>query len=158
MTLVALVDRCWGIAKNGKQIRFIPDDLKRFSRITMGGTVIMGRKTFEAIGHPLPGRRNMILSQNPGFAPEGAEVFRKLEELLEALPGTAFVISGASVYDQLLPYCDTALITMTNEDFGADKFILNLGMDWALRGTSKTMECDGLRYQFHRYERGEVLP
>ena len=98
MYVIAAVDRNWAIGKDGDQLCYIPADLKRFQGLTSGHAVILGRKTLATFpgGRPLKNRRNLILSHDPAFAPEGAEVFRDLDSLLAAAPADAFVIGGGS--------------------------------------------------------------
>lgn len=83
MNLIAAVDLNWAIGRDGDQLCYIPADLKRFQALTTGHPVILGRKTLATFpgGRPLKNRRNLILSRDPSFAPEGAEVFRSLEAL-----------------------------------------------------------------------------
>ena len=107
MNMIVAVDRNWAIGKDGDQLVYIPADLKRFKALTMGHPVILGRKTLATFpgGRPLKGRRNLILSRNPAFAPEGAEVYPDAQALLAQAPEDAFVIGGASVYRDLLEQC-----------------------------------------------------
>ena len=113
MNVIVAVDQNWAIGKDGDQLVYLSEDLKRFKSLTTGHPVILGRKTLATFpgGRPLKGRRNLILSRNTDFAPEGAEVFSDVETLRAAAPEDAFVIGGASVYRQLLPWCDTAYVT-----------------------------------------------
>ena len=106
MNMIALVDQNWAIGKDGEQIVYLPSDLKFFRETTMGHPVILGRKTLATFpgGRPLKGRRNLILSRNPGFSAEGGEVFASLDALLAAAPEDSFVIGGASVYEALLDF------------------------------------------------------
>lgn len=96
MNLIAAVDLNWAIGRDGDQLCYIPADLKRFQALTTGHPVILGRKTLATFpgGRPLKNRRNLILSRDPSFAPEGAEVFRSLEALRAAAPADSFVIGG----------------------------------------------------------------
>ena len=75
-------------------------DLKYFRATTMGHAVIMGRKTFESIGRPLPGRRNLVVTRNADYRPEGVEVYASIDEALAAAPEDAFVIGGGQIYNQ----------------------------------------------------------
>ena len=104
MNLIAAVDEHWALGKDGDQLVYLSQDLKRFKALTTGHPVILGRKTMATFpgGRPLKGRRNLILSRNPDFAPEGAEVFPDLDSLLAQAPEDACVIGGASVYQALL--------------------------------------------------------
>ena len=90
MKVIAAVDENWAIGRNGDQLIYISEDLKHFKALTTGHPVILGRKTLATFpgGRPLKGRRNLILSRDPGFAPPEAEVFSSLEEL-PPLPGMA---------------------------------------------------------------------
>lgn len=128
MKAFVLVDENWGIGKDGDQIVYIPCDLKFFREMTMGHPIIMGRKTFETFPRkrPLDGRKNLVLSRNPAFHPEGATVFSSMEKLLSVAPEDAFVIGGASVYDALLDCCDTAYITKVYKRFPVDCWFPNL--------------------------------
>lgn len=153
MIAIALVDQNWGIAANGKQITFIPDDLKRFREITKGHPVIMGRKTYESLPgkRPLPGRRNIILSRNMTEAPEGFE----LGSLMANEPDTC-VIGGEAIYAQLLPLCNRVYLTVVEHDFNADQFFPNLAMqaeDWELTSRSEDMMYNGLVYHYDIYTR-----
>ena len=88
MKLIAAVDEHWALGKGGDQLVYISQDLKRFKTLTTGHPVILGRKTMATFpgGRPLKGRRNLILSRNPDFAPEGAEVYPDLDSLLAQAP------------------------------------------------------------------------
>lgn len=152
MKAIVLVDENWGIGNDGDQIVYIPGDLKYFREMTMGRPVILGRKTLATFpgGRPLKGRRNLILSRNPAFAPENAEVFPSLEALLASAPEDSFVIGGASVYDALLNYCDTAYVTKIHAAFPADCHFPNLDSipGWSIAEEGPQQEEAGL--QFHR--------
>ena len=90
MDLIVAVDQNWAIGKDGEQLLYLSQDLKRFKALTLGHAVILGRRTLSTFpgGRPLKGRRNLILSTTPGFAPEGGEVYPSLDALLapDALP------------------------------------------------------------------------
>ena len=136
MILIAVVDENWAIGRDGDQLIYIPEDLKRFQALTREHAVLFGRKTMETFpgGRPLKNRRNLILSTRVGYQVEGGEVFATLEAALEAAPADTFVIGGESVYRQCLPYCHTAYITKVQAAFPADTRIPNLDEDpdWAV--------------------------
>jgi dihydrofolate reductase len=93
----------------------LPEDLKRFKALTMGHAVIMGRKTHESIGRPLPGRRNIVVSRRPGFKVEGCEVAGSLEAALELVRGQdtlPFVIGGEALYAAALPLATQLHLTL----------------------------------------------
>lgn len=158
MNLIVAVDRNWAIGKDGDQLVYLSEDLKHFKALTTGHPVILGRKTLATFpgGRPLKGRRNMILSRNPGFAPEGAEVFQNLPALLEAAPEDAFVLGGASVYAALLDKCDTAYVTKIEASFpGPDCFFPNLDRlpQWRVTDEGPALEEQGLRFRYVTYRR-----
>lgn len=158
MNLIAAVDEGWAIGKNGDQLCYLTEDLKRFKALTTGHAVIMGRKTLATFpgGKPLKGRENLILSRDPDFRPEGAAVYPDVESLLAHAPADAFVVGGGSVYKALLPYCDTAYLTKIAHRFeGADTFFpdLDANPDWEAVEVSAPIEQDGLQYRYVTYRR-----
>lgn len=157
MNVIAAVDQNWAIGKDGDQLCYIPADLKRFQALTTGHAVILGRKTLATFpgGRPLKNRRNLVLSRDPAFAPEGAEVFRDLESLRAAAPADAFVIGGGSVYQALLPWCSRAYITKIHRTWPADVFFPDLDADpaWTVVAEEAPLEHQGLRFQYVTYER-----
>ena len=157
MNLIVAVDQNWAIGKDGDQLVYLKEDLKRFRTLTSGHTVILGRKTLATFpgGRPLKNRRNLILSRNPQFQAEGAEVFASVEELVQQADGDAFVIGGASVYEQLLPHCDTAYITKIHAAFPADTYFpdLDKSEDWEVAEESESLEQDGIAYHYVTYRR-----
>ncbi len=157
MNVIVAVDENWAIGKDGDQLVYLKEDLKRFRTLTGGHTVILGRKTLVTFpgGRPLKNRRNLILSRNPQFQAEGAEVFSSVEELVKQADKDAFVIGGASVYEQLLPYCDTAYITKIHAAFPADTYFPDLDRSdqWQVTEESESLEQDGISYHYVTYSR-----
>ena len=97
-------------------------DLKKFKKITMGHPIIMGRKTFESIGQPLPGRQNIIISRNSGYKQEGCLVFNNLDSALQSCAeiDEVFVIGGATLYEATLTRADRLYITEIQQAFDGD--------------------------------------
>ena len=160
MELIVAVDQNWAIGRGGDQLIYISQDLKRFKTLTTGHPVILGRKTLDTFpgGRPLKGRRNLILSRSPGFAPEGAEVFSDVETLRTAAPEDSFVIGGASVYRQLLPWCDTAYVTKIEAAFpAADCWFPDLDSrpEWRISEESESQEEDGVKFRYVTYRKEE---
>ena len=157
MDLIVVVDRNWGIGRDGEQLVYISADLKRFKAMTMGKTVILGRKTLATFpgGKPLKGRRNLILSRNRSFCCEGAEVFHDLDSLLEQAPEDAFVIGGAQVYQALLPRCRRAYVTRLQAAFEADRYFPDLDehSGWRVLEESEEQEENGIKFRYVTYER-----
>jgi dihydrofolate reductase len=156
ISLVASVARNGGIGRNGGLLVHLPGDLPRFKRLTLGAPVLMGRKTWQSIGRPLPGRRNIVISRDPGWHAEGAEAAGSLEaavRLAGPVPRLS-VIGGAQVYALALPLASTLELTEIDADLDADTFF----PDWnrsefeeTSRETRLTQE--GLRYAFVSYRR-----
>lgn len=157
MNAIVAVDQNWAIGKGGDQLCYISADLKRFKELTMGHPVILGRKTLATFpgGRPLKGRRNLILSRDPEFQPEGAEVYRDVESLLAQAPADSYIIGGESVYRTLLPHCDRVYVTKIMSTFPADVWFPDLDTDpaWWAAETAEPLEENGLRFQYVTYER-----
>ena len=140
MKLVVAVDKNWGIGNKGELLARVRADLKNFQSLTKGNVVILGSKTLSTFpgGRVLKDRTNFVLSRNPDYAPEGAVMARSLDELFESIKGynsdDVYVIGGAKVYDQLLPYCDVAYVTKFDKSFECDAFFENLDKspEWEL--------------------------
>ena len=160
MNVIVAVDQNWAIGKDGDQLVYLSEDLKRFKSLTTGHPVILGRKTLATFpgGRPLKGRRNLILSRSADFAPEGAEVFSDVETLRAAAPEDSFVIGGASVYRQLLPWCDTAYVTKIEAAFpAADCWFPDLDSrpEWRISEESESQEEDGVKFRYVTYRKEE---
>lgn len=123
LIIIAAMNTRRVIGRNGTMPWHLPEDLGRFKSVTMGGTVVMGRKTFASIGHPLPGRRNIILSRTMQSA-EGAEIVRGLEEALAAAAGddSVFIIGGAELYRDALERADELQLTIVDDPADGDTF------------------------------------
>jgi dihydrofolate reductase len=124
ISLVAAMARNRVIGAGNRLPWRLPEDLKRFKRITMRAPVIMGRKTHESIGKPLPGRRNIVVTRQPGARWDGCEVAGSLDAAL-ALAGDApevFVIGGGELYRLALPRADRLYLTLIDADYAGDAF------------------------------------
>ena len=154
-----------GIGFHGDQLFYIPSDLRRFRLLTLGKTIVMGRRTLEALAgkKPLPGRTNLILSSTLSHVP-GGEVLPTLDDLFQRLrrcdPEEVYIIGGGSVYDVLLPYCDRARITRTLASPEADTFFPDLEAipGWETASISAVQEETGVRYQYVDYINHIPLP
>ncbi len=100
----------------------LPADWKRFKSLTMGHHLIMGRKTFESIGQPLPGRTTVVSTHQTGFAPTGVLVAHSIDQALQMVVGDneVFVAGGAQIYQQMLPRADRLYLTSIHEEFEGD--------------------------------------
>ena len=122
MNAIVVVDRNWAIGKDNALLFSLPTDMKRFRSLTLGGTVLLGRKTLDTFpgGRPLPGRRNIVLTRDPAFQREGVEAFTSLADALAAGadPEHLWVIGGGSVYTALLSRCKRVYLTKVIPDEG----------------------------------------
>lgn len=138
----------------------LPEDLKHFRALTTGHPIIMGRKTWESLGRPLPGRTNIVVSRNTAFAAEGALPAGSLQAALE-LATTAegadevFVIGGAQLYAQALEVADRLLVTELVDAFEGDTVFPALDSAvWQPRSREAHISQNGLRFAFVDYRRG----
>lgn len=115
ISMIAAMAHYRVIGKDNQMPWHLPADLAHFKRVTLGKPVLMGRKTFESIGRPLPGRRNLVISRNPDYQAEGIEVVGSVEAALALLAGSSveelMVIGGGHLYAEMLPSADCLYLT-----------------------------------------------
>jgi dihydrofolate reductase len=146
------------IGREGKLPWHLPADLQHFKKLTVDHTVIMGRKTFEEIRHPLANRRNVVISRDPDFHPRGVTVVPSLEEAL-ALGATereVFVIGGGEIFQLALPRADRLYLTMVHAEVPGDTFFPPLDQAaWALEEEERheADERHPYPFSFRRYRR-----
>ena len=136
----------------------LPADLKRFKALTMGYPVVMGRKTHESIGRPLPGRRNLVITRNRAYSAPGCELVHSLDEAIAACRGAQeiFVIGGAELYRESLPRAHRLEFTEIRAEFEGDATFPEFSLaQW--RESAREIHSDEagipFRYEFARYER-----
>ncbi len=137
VTIIAAVGRNRALGKDNDLIWHLPADLRRFKSLTRGHHVIMGRKTFESLGKPLPKRTNIIVSRNPHYSAEGCIVVNSLEKALEIARSDSnpFILGGAEIYKQALSFADHMDLTYVHEEFEADAFFPEFDPEeWELTG------------------------
>ena len=124
VTLIVATDRQGGIGLGGGLPWRLPDDLRRFKALTLGKPVVMGRRTWDSIGRPLPGRLNIVVSRDPRRAIDGATVAATLEAALAAAGNVpeVCVIGGAEIYRLALPLADRVELTEVHANVGADTY------------------------------------
>lgn len=162
MNIIAAVDANWAIGYRNELLVKIPNDQKWFQKITTGKVVVMGRKTMETFpnGMPLKNRTNIVLTGDRALRVKDAELVYGIEELLEKLrqynTEDVYVIGGESIYEELLPYCDTAYITKIDYTYQADRYFPNLDndADWHIESESEEQTYFDLEYYFVKYVRG----
>lgn len=150
------------IGRDNALIWHLSADLKRFKQLTTGHTVIMGRRTFESLGKALPNRRNIVISRNPGFAPERCEVARSMEEALGMVQdeGTVFIIGGGMIYREMWNRADRLYLTVVHTMAEGDVTIPEINSsDWCLveRQDMKAGEHDDFDYSFMDFVRNKGL-
>lgn len=124
LSLIVATDEENGIGKDNQLLWHLPNDLKFFKKVTSGHTIIMGRKTFDSIGKPLPNRRNIVVTRQQGLQIEGAEIYPDLETAIASCgqEGQFFVIGGGEIYRQALPLASQIYLTKVAHTFNADTF------------------------------------
>ena len=143
------------IGKDGSIPWHIPADLKRFKALTMGLPMIMGRKTFESFGKPLPGRRHIVLTRRERWDSSGAEVVRSIDEALaRAGDGKVAIVGGTAIYDVFLPLSARVELTEIHAEYEGDTFMKPLGPEWEV-AAREDHEAEGGKpaYSFVTLER-----
>ena len=160
LSIIVAVAKNNVIGKDNKLIWHLPEDLKRFKRITTGHTIIMGRKTFESLGRVLPNRTHIVLSKDTDFKvdDENVQVINDISLLGEYISSEEenFVIGGASIYKLLMPYTSKMYITKINQEFEGDVFFPEIEeKDWGVVETQKgiTDEKNVYDYEYVTYVR-----
>ena len=159
MNLIAAVDNKWGIGYKNKLLISIPDDMKCFKEITMGKVCVMGRKTLESLpgGRPLSGRVNIVLTADSTYKKNDVIVVNSVEAALEKLKDydtkDVFIIGGESIYEQFMPYVDTAYITYIDYAYQSDKQLPNLDKlsQWKLVKENEEQTYFDVEYYYRKY-------
>lgn len=161
MNVIVAVDKNWAIGYQNKLLISIPADMRFFREVTSNKVVIMGKNTLESFpgGQPLKNRVNIVIALEKDYKVKDATVVYSIEEALEEAKKykseDVFVIGGASIYRQMLPYCDVAHITKIDYAYQADTYFPNLDQmeDWHLAEETEEQTYYDLSYTFCRYER-----
>lgn len=165
MNLIVAVDSNWAIGYKNDLLVRIPADQRFFRETTTGKVVIMGRKTLESFPQkqPLKNRTNIVITKDKNYTVNDAIVVHSVEEALEKVQGIdtdqIYVIGGATIYEQFLPYCDVAHVTKIDYAYQADTYFPDLDKDpeWKLVADSEEQTYYDLVYYFNRYERVKRL-
>ena len=149
------------IGKDGTLPWHLPEDLAHFKRTTLGSPVIMGRKTWDSLPprfRPLPGRRNVVVTRQPGWLADGAQRAGSLPEAcaLCAAEPVAWVIGGADIYAQALPLASQVVVTEIAADFAGDAFAPVLRSEWVETARDSQVSANGLPFHFVTYERNQA--
>lgn len=135
----------------------IPEELKYFKKVTMGKAMVMGRKTFESIGRPLPGRLNIIVTRNKDYVADGAEVFHDLHKAIEraeVYSDEVVIIGGAEIFKVTMDIADRLYITVIRKEFDGDTFFPEIDDSWKLVSQSADQFTeDGIPYSYLIYDK-----
>jgi dihydrofolate reductase len=157
VSLVVARSRNGAIGRDGGLPWRLPSDMSRFREITTGGVVVMGRRTYESLPvafRPLPDRRNLVLSSNPSYAAEGAEVFPDLASALASAGSECFVIGGELTYRQALAQAARVYATEIDGELDGDAFFPELPSDeWRCVERGEPLTENGHSFAFCVYER-----
>jgi dihydrofolate reductase len=159
--MIACIGKNRELGKDGDMPwgRSLPADLKHFKKITKGYTVVMGRKTFESIGKPLPERVNVILTKDKNFKAEGCNVYHTVGEILEnefvEEGNDIYIIGGAEIYKLFMPIANVLYITEVNQTFDADTFFPEFKEEFTLENKEKGIrdEKNDYDFRFCKYKR-----
>ena len=143
------------IGQSGRIPWRLRDDMRFFREMTTGNTVVMGRKTFESIGRPWPERRNVVVTRDKQFQPDGVDVVHSPEGAL-ALPlgpddGEIFVIGGQQIYEALLPHTDVVYLTQVDAVVDGDAFFPDLSDEWEMAELRRQEADDDNEFSFVIY-------
>jgi dihydrofolate reductase len=164
ISIIVAVSEDLGIGKNNDLLWHLPEDMKRFKRLTTGNTVIMGRKTWESLPKkPLSGRRNIVITDIPGEKFEGAESAISIADAASKCKkeDEAFIIGGGSIYRQFMPIADRLYITQVHKKAPADIFFPEIDpKTWSVveKDEFKPVDPEGIPYTYVIYERKREIP
>lgn len=160
LSIIVAIAQNGAIGKDNDLLWHLSGDLKRFKQLTTGHPVVMGRRTWESLPkRPLPGRRNIVFTQNHDYEAPGAEVVHSVNGLFQALKDTddeVFVMGGAAIYRLLLPFTNRLYVTQVYHDYDADVYFPTIDMsEFTLVSIGEPMfdEASGLDYAYEEYHR-----
>lgn len=151
ITLIAAAAENNALGKDNDLLWHLPEDFKRFKQITSGHHIIMGRKTFESFPKPLPNRTHIIITRQEDYLAEGCLVVHSLEEAIEIAPQNeeVFIIGGAQIYKQALPFADKIDLTRVHIELDADAFFPEFNTsEWDLVFSEKHFKDEKHQYDF----------
>ncbi len=163
LSLIVAIDQRNAIGRNGDQLIYISEDLRHFKALTQGKTVVMGRKTSDALPKGvLPNRRNIILTRNKNYTKQGAECFNSKDEILENVKNDdVFIIGGGEIYEMFINDADTLYVTHIHKTFeNTDTFFPKIDDTiWQVAEKSDIKTDKDVNFQFVSYTRkSELLP
>ena len=158
LSLIAAIGKNNELGKGNRLLWHMPADMKHFREVTVGHPIIMGRKTFESLGRPLPNRRNIVITRDKTYTSHGVYIVNSLEEAIEQIKDEdeVFIIGGAEIYKQAINIADKLDITeIDTTDETADVFFPAIGVEWqeVSRENHETDEKNHIPYAFVTYHR-----
>lgn len=153
ISLLVAMDKNRVIGKDNQLPWHLPEDLKYFKRITMGHKIIMGRKTFESIGRPLPGRDNFVVTRDQSYKAEGCHILHSVDDIFEIDKSSSgdelFIIGGAELFRHVLPNANRLYITHIDAEFAGDTFFPEINEEqWKLLSKKKGITNDKNPYDY----------
>lgn len=149
ISIIVAIGKNNALGRKNQLLWHLSEDLKHFKAITTGHTIVMGDRTFDSIGRPLPNRRNIVVTRNKDFKAEGCEISYSLEEVLDwakKVPEEVFIIGGGQVYAQALPHTDKLYLTLVEDSpEDADTFF---GDYSEFKNVVKEEKMDNGKYKF----------
>lgn len=161
IAIIAAMDRKRVIGQQNQLPWNLPEDLKHFKEVTMGHPIIMGRKTFQSIGRPLPGRENVVLTRDDTFQAEGITIVNSLTEALDRYKDQdPFVIGGADVFQRSIPLSHTIYLTLIDQEFEGDAYFPELDLEHEFEVVEESerfvSDKEGIPYRFVTLKRRTV--
>ena len=159
LRIIVAIDRNRGIGKDNQLLVKLKKDMKYFREVTSGNTVVMGRKTYESIGNPLPNRKNIVITH--GSIDNKDVISMTLEEFKESYikeketKEDVYIIGGASIYDELIGYVDELLVTEIEKEFESDRYFPLYSSDFKEYSRIEEKENE-INFSFVRYKRNEL--
>ncbi len=156
ISLIAAISENRALGKDNQLIFKIPEDMKRFKEITSGHPIIMGRKTHESIGRPLPNRKNIVVTRDKSFKVEGCEVENSIEDAIKAAEkvdkSEIYIIGGGQIYEQAMKFADKFYLTLVEGEYDADTFFPNYS-EFNKVINEESHESAGYKYKFLELEK-----
>lgn len=157
ISIIAAIGKNRELGKDNKLLWHIPEDMKRFKKVTANHPVIMGRKTYESIGRALPERRNIIVTRDRNFTALGCDIFHSLEEAIDFAKTLKdkeiFIIGGGEIYKQAMIYADKLYLTIIDEEFDADTYFPEYPEFDKIVYKKSGISEEGLKFTFLELER-----
>lgn len=157
ISLIVAMDKNNGIGYKNDLPWYLPNDLQHFKKTTTDKVVVMGRKTFESIGKPLPGRKNVVLTRDKNYKADKVSIIHSLDDIFklndENRFGELFVIGGAELFNEMLPFASRMYVTKIDHIFKSDTFFPEFNRDeWIITQMNKGKKDDRNNYDYYFFQ------